>query len=204
MGERERQEKESPQATGIVEERIAALGKGRREKITATPSGLNHSSPEDAFLFNFYDANSPTKGRAIESAEKAGYKKPDAAAARILKKYESSSAQFAAALESVGLTRMTIALRLKRIVENPDSNDKEVLAATKLMLSVMGERTETGNSVNVNVASPKSLVFIGFENESLNNMIQGKKQLENKDAGETSVVEGELVSGDNQAESAKG
>lgn len=163
---------------------------------------LNFSSKEQAFLHAYFDANSPTKGKGKESAivaELADHR----LYAKILKKYEA--VVFAGALETVGLTKMTLALRLKRIIDNPDSDNKDVLAATKLMLSVMGERTETGTAgINVNIATqPKSLVFVGFEGEGINNMLKGRKapaQLsENVNVeSEVSVVEGELLSSDSE------
>lgn len=172
---------------------------GRPRKVISTPSGPNFSSKEQAFLHAYYDANSPTKGKGKESAILAGFA-DHRQYAKVLKKYEDTV--FAGALESVGLSKITLAFRLKRIIDNPNSDNKDVLAATKLMLSVMGERTETGNSVNVNVAAtPKSLVMIGFEGEGLSNMLRGKKapQLKESNAeGETSVVEGELLSSDSK------
>lgn len=170
---------------------------GRPRKVEATPTGPNFSSKEQAFLHAYFDANSPTKGLGKESALLAGFS-DHRLYSKILKKYEEQV--FAGALESVGLSKLTLAFRLKRIIDNPMSENKDVLAATKLMLSVMGERTETGNSVNVNVASPKSLVMIGFENEGLSNMLKGKKpaQLKESNEGQASVVEGELVSTDSE------
>lgn len=163
---------------------------------------LNFSSKEQAFLHAYFDANSPTKGKGKESAivaELADHR----LYAKILKKYEA--VVFAGALETVGLTKMTLALRLKRIIDNPNSDNKDVLAATKLMLSVMGERTETGTAgINVNIATqPKSLVFVGFEGERINNMLKGRKapaQLPESVnvESEISVVEGQLPSSDSE------
>jgi hypothetical protein len=171
------------------------------EPIQATPTGptTNFSNREQAFLHAYFDANSPTKGKGKESASLAGFS-DHRLYAKILKKYEDQV--FAGALESVGLSKLTLAFRLKRIIDDERSDPRDVLAATKLMLSVMGERTETGNSVNVNVATqPKSLVMIGFEGEGLSNMLRGKKplQLENKNGeSEASVVEGGVVSADSE------
>src|SRR5579859_4797275 len=143
---------------------------GRPRKIEPPIPGPNFSNREQAFLHAYFDANSPTKGKGKESAALAGFS-DHRLYAKILKKYEDQV--FAGALESVGLSKLTLAFRLKRIVDDEKSDSREVLAAVKLMLSVMGERTETGNSVNVNVATqPKSVVMIGFEGEGLSNMLK--------------------------------
>lgn len=170
--------------------------------IEPPTTGPNFSSKEQAFLHAYFDANSSTKGKGKESAQQAGLS-DHRLYAKILKKYEA--VVFAGALETVGLTKMTLALRLKRIIDNPDSDNKDVLAATKLMLSVMGERTETGTAgINVNIATqPKSLVFVGFEGEGINNMLRGKKppqlQESNEEArGTEGVVEGSLASANSE------
>lgn len=177
--------------------------KAAQEPLEPPQRVLNFSSKEQAFLHAYFDANSPTKGKGKESAiaaELADHR----LYAKILKKYEA--VVFAGALETVGLTKMTLALRLKRIIDNPDSDNKDVLAATKLMLSVMGERTETGTAgINVNIATqPKSLVFVGFEGEGINNMLKGKKpaalpeSVNVETQGDAGLVEGQLPSRDSE------
>lgn len=162
---------------------------GNESAIEPTPTGptTNFSSKEQAFLHSYFDANSPTKGKGKESAIAAGLS-DHRLYAKILKKFENSV--FAGALEAVGLSRMTLALRLKRIIDDPDADNKDILAASKLMLSVMGERTETGTAgVNVNIQTqPKSLVFVGFEGEGINNMLRGKKPAQLTESVDASQV----------------
>lgn len=159
--------------TGKRKTRSAGGSESAIEPPTSGPT-TNFSSKEQAFLHSYFDANSPTKGKGKESAIAAGLS-DHRLYAKILKKFENSV--FAGALEAVGLSRMTLALRLKRIIDDPNADNKDILAASKLMLSVMGERTETGTAgVNVNIATqPKSLVFVGFEGEGISSMLRGKK-----------------------------
>lgn len=171
--------------------------------IELPTTGPNFSSKEQAFLHAYFDANSPTKGKGKESAQQAGLS-DHRLYAKILKKYDTMV--MAGALEAVGLPKLTLALRLKRIIDDPDADAKDILAATKLILSVMGERTETGTAgINVNIATqPKSLVFVGFEGEGINNMLRGKKppqlQESNEEVrGTEGVVEGSLASADSEA-----
>lgn len=182
-----------------------SVGGSESSAIDTTQSGptTNFSSKEQAFLHSYFDANSPTKGKGKESAIAAGLS-DHRLYAKILKKFENSV--FAGALEAVGLSRMTLALRMKRIIDDPDADNKDILAASKLMLSVMGERTETGTAgVNVNIATqPKSLVFVGFEGEGISNMLRGKKPAQLTESNEETlrsegVVEGSLVGADSEA-----
>lgn len=176
--------------------------------ISATrlgPSLEGLSTGELRFLHAYFDANSATKGDANKAASAAGYSQAAKAATKILKKYDQ--ALFASALEAVGMSKMTLALRLKRIIDDPTSDNKEVISATKMMLTAMGERTEAGgSSVNVNVAAPKSLVMVGFDSAGISNMLKGKKQLPESTNGETesAVVEGELLSSDNEIQHSEG
>lgn len=204
---------------GFIKEQLAKHRTGTSEAKAAEPevkitereppipgpvTALEKLTPsESGFLFHYYDANSLTKGEGKKSAIAAGYSDKTAGftATRILKKHDQIV--FAGALESVGMNRMTLALRLKRIIDDKYADNKEVLAATKMMLSVMGERTESGGTnVNVNVAAPKSLVFVGFDDKGVNDMLTGKKPklLENNEAqGTTGLEQVSVASADTEA-----
>lgn len=172
-----------------------------RDVVASEPVVFN--TREKRFLAAYYDANSVTKGHGIESARAAGYAGDNAVLSkmgqRILRQHEDLV--FAEALQSIGMSKMTLALRLKRIIDDPNADNKEVLAATKLMLTAMGERVESGGAnVNVNVAAPKSLVMVGFDQPALKGMLKGKplKQLENK-SGEVILEQGSDSGQDSQA-----
>jgi hypothetical protein len=134
-----------------------------------------YSNNEQAFLHHYFDINSPTKGNSVASAVAAGFTENNAykASARILSKHEKTL--LAAALESIGVTKMTLALSLKKIIEDPATPAQHKLAAIKQMATVMGEKVDGGGNVNVSVAAaPKSLVLVGFNDDSVEKMLTGK------------------------------
>jgi hypothetical protein len=134
-----------------------------------------YSNNEQAFLHHYFDINSQTKGNANASALAAGFSENNAykASARILSKHEKTL--LAAALESIGITKHTLALSLKKIIEDPTTPAQHKLAAIKQMATVMGEKVDGSGSVNVNVAAaPKSLVLVGFNDDSVEKMLTGK------------------------------
>jgi hypothetical protein len=144
-------------------------------KATKQEPALQFSTQEQGFLHHFFDSSSETKGNPQESARRAGYSERSLAKAarRILQRYEN--AMLSGALTAVGVSKMSLALRLKAILEDKGAKDKDVLLAIKLCATALGEKVDgASTAVNVNVASPKSLVVIGM-GDDVNEMLTGKK-----------------------------
>src|SRR5262249_23036304 len=96
------------------------------------------------------------------------------ASARILSKHERTL--LASALESVGVSKLTLALKIKELLSNPETGDRETLTALKMALTAMGGKVDGNRGVNGAIAAaPKSLVFIA-EDDSIRNMLTGKKK----------------------------
>ena len=85
----------------------------------------------------------------------------------------------AAALESVGVSKLTLAISLKEIIQSKETSARDKLTAIKQIATVMGEKVDGNGGLSVNIAAtPKSLVMVGFEDDALSRMLKGKKQLE--------------------------
>lgn len=124
------------------------------------------------FLANYYAQDSPTKGNGMQSAVKAGYSEATAhnLYEKILKKYEDCS--FRASAKAVGITKPYLAMRLKRILEDPDSKGTEVLAAVRLVLANMGETTDSSGSGAMTFNAP-TMVILGATPKKLKALTSG-------------------------------
>src|SRR5579871_6624030 len=86
-----------------------------------------YSDNEQAFLHHYFDINSPTKGNPAQSALAAGYSEKNVykASSRILAKHDKTL--LANALESIGVTKLTLALSLKKIIEDSSTSARDRL-----------------------------------------------------------------------------
>lgn len=127
---------------------------------------------EVVFLANYYASDSPTKGNGVQSAVKAGYSEITAhnLYVKLLKKYEDCS--FRASAKAVGITKPYLAMRLKRILEDPASKGSEVLSAVRLVLANMGETTDSSGAAALNFNAP-TMVIMGATPKRLKALTSG-------------------------------
>ena len=133
----------------------------------------SHSDKEIKFIEAYFGIASLTRGDLKKSATKAGYKTIKGPS-RILAE-RAASTQFSESLKAVGVDKNTIAVRLKKMLADPKTNNKDIIASCKMLLVAMGE-TVDGNRTQVTVTSgAKSLVVVGF-GEEMNDMLKGKQK----------------------------
>lgn len=145
---------------------------------------------EALFLEAYYDAGSKTKGSGVESALAAGYSESVAHTKwpRLLKKFGDGG--FKDSLRAVGITKPYLAMKLRHILDHGD--DKEQLAAVRMVLSNLGETTDQsqgGNTFNAPV-----MVIVGASAERMRALKEATYQptREELEAQENARVEHKL------------
>lgn len=127
---------------------------------------------EKAFLWNFYDNNSPTQGNKEASAVAAGYAVGSAnvMAQRVIAKYRGK--RFEVVADLMGMSNAYLAAKFKRIMDDPGTLPRDMLAVGKAVLAMRGEQTEGGRAAQttVTVQTPRALIITGVDAKKIEAM----------------------------------
>jgi hypothetical protein len=89
----------------------------------------------------------------------------------VRRKCNGQASNLTSAAEKKGMTAEWIADKIHAIIENPDTYPRDMVAALKTLIAARGEETGSSTQSVVNLRTPKALIIVGTDPQSVAKMI---------------------------------